>query len=65
MTIRVPSSVKKLDPEKMAAVFTMALVNPSRDDAHGRKADRPGTSWVRWSETHGPTPRRKLVHPLD
>ncbi len=41
-----------LDPRKLAALLTPALIARAVDDAPEAKAGKVGTCWLRWSDVH-------------
>jgi hypothetical protein len=41
-----------LDPRKLAALLTPALLARSVDDAPEAKACKVGTCWLRWGDVH-------------
>lgn len=50
MTVRLPAFLYLLDPRKLAALVTAALLCPAVDDAP--VAGKPGSSWLRWGDAH-------------
>ena len=50
MTVRLPAFMMLVDPRKLAALVTAALLSPAIDDAPaGGKA---GDIWLRWGDAH-------------
>ncbi len=50
MTIRVRDQLSELDPQRIAAAITRAVIKPNLDDSPQRQ-ERAGTHWLNWSET--------------
>ncbi len=63
MTIRVPAHIQNIDVQKLAAVMTRAVLNPTIADTRTEREPRLGASWVHWSDTENHP--KKVRHPLD
>ena len=63
MTIRVPAQIQHIDAQKLAAVLTRAVLNPTIADDRSDREPRMGSSWVHWSDTQNHP--KKVRHPLD
>jgi hypothetical protein len=64
MTIRVPAQIQEIDAQKLAAVLTRAVLNPTIADARSNAHEpKLGTSWVHWSDAQNHP--KKARHPLD
>ena len=68
MTIRVPAQVQNIDSQKLAAVLTRAVLNPTLADTladtHvGSHGERMGQAWIHWGEAQNQP--KKVRHPLD
>ena len=50
MTVRVPAFMTLVDPRKLAALVTAALLSPADDDAP--LAGKVGHTWLRWGDAH-------------
>ncbi len=50
MKVRLPAFLYLMDPRKLAALVTAALVSPAVDDAP--VVGKPGSSWLRWGDAH-------------
>ncbi len=50
MTVRLPAFLYQMDPRKLAALVTAALLSPAVDDAPS--SGKPGGAWLRWGDAH-------------
>ena len=51
MTIRVRTNdTQTVDAQRLAALLTRSLLNPTRDDAPEAADARVGSGWMRWSD---------------
>jgi len=61
MRIHYRRQTQPVAPQRLAAVITPSLLQPTRDDAPpAPRAARGGGSWVRWGDAQAPASR-----PLD
>ena len=55
MSIRIPAQAHDIEPNRLAALVTQAVVSPKRDDDAVANF-RLGTSWVSWADGQIPNP---------
>jgi hypothetical protein len=63
MTIRVPAQIQFIDAQRLAAVLTRAVLNPTLADGRTEREVRLGSSWIHWTDTQSQP--KKVRHPLD
>ncbi len=50
MRVRLPAFLRSVDPRKLAALVTAALVSPAVDGARAER--KPGSSWLTWGDAY-------------